>query len=385
LNVLRDLISTGDAAGDPELVEQLVGLRGRLTRMIAAAVVDLDAEPGVRWAHLTTNKPRTVTSPEVKVDADPKFELGSIAKGLTGMLLADAIGRGELTLETTAGEVLAADPELQEQTEGPLHTITLRELCTHTSGLPRLPRTAGTTGRVVRYALLGMDPYRGQSAERVLRDAAAQTLQHRGRYRYSNLGGAVAGQLLAIAAGGEYPALLHDRIFQPLQMTSSTVAVKGGTAARGRTKSGLGRQPWVLDGYAPAGGVISTIEDVARLTAALVDGSAPGIESLSALHDVAPSAPGREAGMFWIIEPLPPLKPLKPPTRRERPDGDPESAPPTAGPVLTWHNGMTGGYSAFLGVEPKARRGVAVLTDTARAEQPRALALRLLGSLGGRR
>ncbi len=75
-----------------------------------------------------------MTSPEPKVDADPRFELGSVTKGLTGMLLADAVGRGELTLETTAGEILAARPELHERTRGPLHTITLRELCTHTAG-----------------------------------------------------------------------------------------------------------------------------------------------------------------------------------------------------------------------------------------------------------
>jgi CubicO group peptidase (beta-lactamase class C family) len=369
--VLRDLISTGDAAGDPDLVEQLVGLRGRLTRTIAASVVDLGAEPSARWAHLTTNKPRTVSSPEVKVDADPKFELGSIAKSLTGMLLADAIGHGEVTLETTAGEILAARPALHEQTRGPLHTVTLRELCTHTSGLPRLPRTAGTAGRIARYALLGLDPYRGQSAEQVIRQAAGQTLQHRGSYRYSNLGGAVAGQLLAVAADSEYALLLRERIFAPLQMTSSIVAVKGATASRGRTKSGRGRQPWVLDGYAPAGGVISTIEDVTRLTSALVDGSAPGIESLAALPDVAPSAPGRAAGMFWIVEPL-------------EPRGRDLDGVTGAGTVLTWHNGATGGYSAFLGIELAERRGVAVLADTSDGPQIRAVALRLLGALSAR-
>ncbi len=368
--MLRDLISTGDAAGDPGLVEQLVGLRGRLTRTIAAVVIDLDAEPSARWARLTTNKPRTVSSPEVTVDPDPKFELGSIAKGLTGMLLADAVGRGELTLGTTAGEILATRPDLYERTQGPLHTITLRELCTHTSGLPRLPRTADMAGRIVRLALLGLDPYRGRSAEQVIQLAAAQTLRRRGAYRYSNLGGAVAGQLLAIAAGSDYSALLHERIFAPLQMTSSTVAVKGATAARGRTKSGAGRQPWILDGYAPAGGIISTVEDVARLTVALVDGTAPGIDSLRALGDVAPSAPGREAGMFWIIEPL---------SRPVSPDG----ASP-GGTVLTWHNGMTAGYAAFLGVMPAQRRGVAVLADSADAQQPRAIALKLLGHLSGR-
>ncbi len=179
--------------------------------------------------------------------------------------------------------------------------------------------------------------------------------------------------MLAIAADSDYAVLLHERIFGPLQMTSSRVAVKGGTAARGRTKSGRGRQPWVLDGYAPAGGVIATIEDVTRLTTALVDGSAPGTESLLALEDVAPSAPGRAAGMFWIIEPL------------ERLDHAPDEATPPTGTVLTWHNGGTGGYSAFLGLARAERRGVAVLADTGAAAQQRAIALQLLDSLSGRR
>ncbi len=370
--MLRDLISTGDAAGDPDLVEQLVGLRGRLTRTIAAAVVDLGAQPSTRWAHLTTNKPRTVTSPEPTVDPDPRFELGSVTKGLTGMLLAEAVDRGELTLGTTVGEILAARPGLHAQTRGPLHTITLRELCTHTSGLPRLPRGAGTAGRLVRYALLGLDPYRGQSAEQVIEQAAAQTLEHRGSYRYSNLGGAVAGQLLAIAADSEYAVLLRERLFAPLQMTSSAVAVAGDTAARGRTKSGRGRQPWVMDGYAPAGGVISTIEDVARLTGALVDGSAPGIASLTAIDGVAPSAPGRAAGMFWIVEPL------------DDHDRAPGGAAPSGTP-LTWHDGRTAGYSAFLGIAREQRRGVAVVADSSDGPEQRTIALRLLGAVSERR
>jgi CubicO group peptidase (beta-lactamase class C family) len=352
--VLRDLISTGDAAGDPGLVEQLVGLRGRLTRTIAAAVIDLDAQPIARWAHLTTNRPRTVTSPEVTVDADPRFELGSVAKGLTGMLLADSIARGELTLDTTVGEILAGTPSLAARTEGALPTLTLRELVTHTSGLPRLPRSAQTVGRLARLALLGMDPYRGQSSERVLEQAARQPLRDRGGYRYSNLGGAVAGQLIAIAAGSDYPTALRKRILQPLQMTSSSVATRDHTAARGRTRSGLSRQAWVLDGYAPAGGVISTIEDVNRLTQALTDGTAPGIDALTPIPDVASAAPDRASGMFWVIEQL----------------GD---------ATLTWHNGMTAGYAAFLGVLRDRGRGVAVLADAARGPEQRAIALELLG------
>ena len=355
--MLRDLISTADATGEPDLVERLATLRGRLTHTIAAAVVDLDAQPSTRWARLTTNKPRSITVPEPELDADPRFELGSITKALTGMLLAVAIERGELTLETTVGEILAARPELAGRTEGPFHTLTMVELATHTSGLPRLPRTAGTAGRLLRLALLGMDPYRGHSPEHVLELAATQALRDRGEYRYSNLGGAVAGQLLAIAAGNRYPALLRERILTPLRMNSSTVAAKGDAAPRGRSKSGMARQAWILDGYAPAGGVISTVQDVARLTEALVDGSAPGVGSLHPLTGAASSAPGRQAGMFWVIESL----------------GD-------DGATLTWHNGATGGYSAFLGLLCSERRGAAVLTDAGRGPEAREVALALLAS-----
>jgi CubicO group peptidase (beta-lactamase class C family) len=374
--VLRDLISTADATGDPELVERIAGLRARLTHTIAAAVVDLDEQPVARWARLTTNKPRTTTAPEAVVDADPRFELGSVTKALTGMLLADAIERGELALETTAGEILASDPKLAAGSEGSLHSLTMLELATHTSGLPRLPRTAGTAGRLVRLGVLGMDPYRGLSAERVLQLAAAQPLRERGKYRYSNLGGAVAGQLLAIAGGRRYPALLRERIFAPLQMNSSTIASKGDAAARGRSSSGLRRQAWILDGYAPAGGAISTVRDVARLTQALVDGSAPGIGSLQALSGVAPSAPGREAGMFWVIEPLEP---------RRHPGAAADGTERRDGITLTWHNGTTAGYSAFVGVVPQLGHGVAVLADAARGPDQRAIALELLRSLSPRR
>jgi CubicO group peptidase (beta-lactamase class C family) len=259
------------------------------------------------------------------------------------MLLAEGIRRGELTLDSTVGEVLADQLERPPDREVPLLTVTLRELVTHTSGLPRLPRTAGTIGRVLRLGLLGMDPYRGQSPERVLQLAAGQPLRARGSYRYSNLGGAVAGQLVAIAAGAEFGAALRDRILAPLQMSGTAVARVGATAARGRSRSGLSRQAWVLDGYAPAGGVISS--------------TAPGIEALTPIAGVAPSAPGRAAGMFWIVEPL----------------GDGAD-----GPSLTWHNGMTAGYSAFLGVLRDGGRGVAVLADAARGPEQREVALALL-------
>ena len=56
------------------------------------------------------------------------FELGSISKAVTGLLLADAVVRGEVTLETSLPELLPGAPD-----------VTLGALADHTSGLPRVP------------------------------------------------------------------------------------------------------------------------------------------------------------------------------------------------------------------------------------------------------
>ena len=93
-------------------------------------------------------------------------------------------------------------------------------------------------GRLARFALLGLDPYRGRSAEAVLLAAAHQRLRGRGSYRYSNLGGAVAGQLLAIAAGAITARRRTNGSSRPLQMATATVARQGRYGRVGRTKPG---------------------------------------------------------------------------------------------------------------------------------------------------
>ncbi len=144
-----------DGQDDRDLAADLIALPGRRAKRTAAALVDLAASPKIKFAC---------------IDADPEtlFEVGSITKGLTGMLLADAIDRGEVSLDTTIGDLLPGD----EGTE--FGSISLKELCTHTSGLPRMPRGLFTFLRGARFLLLGTHPYRGMTASGVLRAAARQ-------------------------------------------------------------------------------------------------------------------------------------------------------------------------------------------------------------------
>jgi CubicO group peptidase (beta-lactamase class C family) len=321
---------------DRELAADLITLAGRRAKSAAAALVDLAASPSVRFAF---------------IDAEPetRFEIGSITKALTGMLLANAVERHEVSLDTTIG---ALHPISAGTSFG---SISLRELCTHTSGLPRLPRGLLTFLRAERFHLLGTDPYRGTTSSGVLRAAARQRLRGRGQFRYSNLGGAVLGQLLALDAGVDYGPLMTERIFAPLRMTVSTVATPQQTAPPGWSSMGRSRPPCAMGGYAPAGGVISTLSDMVRLAVALLDGVAPGSSSLAPIEGVATGGgPNRARGMFWVIE-------SQPGTNRK----------------MIWHNGQTGGYSAFLGLAPRSCRAVIVLANVARARDQQRIAIGL--------
>jgi CubicO group peptidase (beta-lactamase class C family) len=284
----------------------------------------------------------------IKADADLCFEVGSITKAMTGMLLADAIERGELTMTSTVGQLA---PSLADSA---VASVTAQELCTHTSGLPRLPGDPRTIARIAKFGIFGLDPYRGITASDVLATTGRQHLQNRGRPAYSNLGAATLGQLLARRAGVDFGVLLHERIFAPVGMHTAAVATLQQKAAPGRSAAGLPRQPWVLGGYAPAGGVIATVSDLARLAVALLSQTAPGWRSMSAVSGVLTSQPNRRIAMFWMIDSLPD-------------DG-----------TMTWHNGATGGYSAFLALFPDTRRAVVVLANISRPADQQRIALGLL-------
>jgi CubicO group peptidase (beta-lactamase class C family) len=283
----------------------------------------------------------------IKADARTLFEVGSITKAMTGMLLADAIERTELTLASTVGQFI---PSLASSA---VAAVTLQELCTHTSGLPRLPTSPRMVVRIAKFAMLGLDPYRGITASQVVALTGGQNLRHRGRRTYSNLGAALLGQLLAEREGVDFAVLLQQRIFTPVGMYDAGVATIQHKAAHGWSDAGLPRQPWIMDGYAPAGGVIATIGDLARLAVALLGQTAPGYLSTAAIPDGLPTRPNRRSGMFWIIDPLP------------------------AGGSMIWHNGATGGYSSFFALFPDTRKAVVVLANISRSADQEKIALGL--------
>jgi CubicO group peptidase (beta-lactamase class C family) len=325
------------AQGDRHLTVALDAIVSEGSRSIAVAAVDVMGTPATRFAF-------------IEADLATRFEIGSITKGLTGMVLADAVERGEVSLDTVVSDLV---PACSHTAFG---SITVKELCTQTSGLPGLPRGPHTTLRGFQLGVLGWDPYRGITASQLMTKAARQRLTGRGQHQYSNLGSAVLGQVLAIAASTDFPTLLSERLLSPTGMRSTAVASDKEPVPRGWSLSGRSMRPWILDGYAPAGGVVSTIDDMARLCVAILDGSVPGLASMRPIDGVATRRPDRKSGMFWVLGTVP-------------------------GSELTivGHSGRTGGYSAFLALLPDIKRGVVVLENVARGpEEQQRMAFSLL-------
>ncbi|GAB2582049.1 hypothetical protein GCM10027168_13480 [Streptomyces capparidis] len=275
--------------------------------------------------------PRGTTVAGRGADLDADFEIGSISKGVTGLLYADALARGEVGPGTTLGELLPLG-------EAPAARVTLASLSTHSSGLPRLPESARPWRRTLALWLRGTNPY-GEDLRQLL-DQARQVALGEPRPRYSNLGFELLGHALAGAASTTYAELLDRRVAGPLGLdcfyAPATADRLRPKALTGRTRRGRPRQPWTGEGVGPAGGIRASITSMARFTAALLDGSAPGT---AALDPVARFGAGARIGAAWITI-----------QAKDRP--------------ITWHNGGTGGFRSWLGLDRDSGTGVVLLSAT---------------------
>ncbi|MBB4965607.1 CubicO group peptidase (beta-lactamase class C family) [Saccharothrix violaceirubra] len=301
--------------GDEQLARRLAERLGARHPVVAAAEVS----------------PRGTTIASVGASPDADFEIGSISKGVTGLLYADALGRGEIDDSTTLGDLLPLG-------DVPAAAVTLASITTHRSGLPSLP--VPSLRKTFALWFQGTNPY-GETLDELLDQTRGVGLGTP-RPRYSNLGFELLGHALAAAADTTFRHLLRDRIATPLGLdvcyAPASPADLRPEAVIGTTRFGRRREPWTGEALAPAGGIRATIQDMARFAAALLDGSAPGTAALDPVADFT----GRvvRIGAAWIT------------LERD-------------GRTVTWHNGGTGGFRTWLGLDRAAGTAVVLLSATA--------------------
>jgi len=317
----------GVSTGDAELAEQVGDLLGGTGS--GGVAVALVADGGMTTAALG----HADAAREVPLTSDTPMEIGSVTKPLTGMLLADLVDEGIVGLDQTPAELLGHD-------DPGLATVTLEQLASHHSGLPR-EATADLTGPV-SFLLTGGNLYKAYDVETLVGAATGHDLAGEHDGAYSNLGFALLGQSLAAATGLSYPDLLEARLLGPLGLDDTMVAT-GRTevpegAAVGWSANGVRPAPWIGAGAAPAGvGPWSTAEDLGRLLTALIDGDAPGVGALDRRADFDEAT---SIGLGWLWS---------------HTDG---------GDEIAFHDGGTGGFLTFVALSPSTERGVALIAST---------------------
>jgi CubicO group peptidase (beta-lactamase class C family) len=262
------------------------------------------------------------------VSEESVFELGSITKVVTGLLLAVAVVRGEVTLETPLEECLPG-----ARARAP---ITLGRLASHTAGLPRLPLTM-----LRRRAVITLDdPYAATTTDELLAHLARVRVRTDQRLRYSNFGFALLGQALAAAAGRPYEQLVHERVLGPLGV-DEVWAFGGPEVAQPHRRGGRPVRPWRMGAYAPAGCLHGSARGVLALSLACLEPPAGLAEAVTlALSPLSRHSRG-ECGLGWMRSPL------------------------AQGRSVWWHNGATQGSRAFTAFDPGERVAVAATTNTA--------------------
>lgn len=258
---------------------------------------------------------------------DTQFEIGSVTKTFTAVLLADAVRASRLVLEDPIGAPFVRSG------------VTYLQLATHTSGLPRLPTDMAPSDPVNPYADEDLTDLIGSFAK-VAAGAKSKPSS------YSNFGFAVLGHAVAGAWGRDYVDLLAERVLRPLQLQDTRLSWRDADRSRlapPHDAAGVGKN-WDLNAFAPAGSLVSTTRDLARYVQAnlgLVE--SPLAAALADTHvaRTAAGAPTRQIGLAWMIE-----------RRGET--------------TRIWHTGGTGGYRSYVGFDPVAKTGVVVLTNHAR-------------------
>lgn len=282
------------------------------------------------------------------ITRDTSFEIGSVAKGLTGMLLASLESRGLVDSSTAFDARVDAPP-------GP----SLAELATHHAGLPRDSPSIWRVAEIAFSGFLDRQPLDDTAAD-VGRDVGS-AWKTGASFSYSNLGFAALGVALGESQGMAFEELLSAEVLGPLEMTDTVLRSPEDPVPR-ESAVGLGlnyrpTEPWVSVPWQGAGvGVWSTARDLGTLMGAIADGTAPGIEATTGKRT---ATEGQRVGYGWLVSSV-------------------------EGESVVWHNGRTAGFRSFVAHSPSTGRAVVVLSNSSRAPiDDLALSLLVGTTIGG--
>jgi len=288
---------------------------------------------------------KTALTNGTDVDENSVFEIGSISKTFTAIMLAEKVIQGEMSLSDPMSKYL---PESVKVPSRNGKVITLKDLATHSSGLPRLPdnlKPANLNNPYADYTI--ENAYSFLSSYELPRDIGET-------YEYSNYGMGMLGHILELQSGKSYEDLMVERIADVYGMNETRVVFTKSMKehlAKGHA-NGREVENWDLPALAGAGAIRSTASDMVKYLQANIEYSDTALnKGMKLSHQVAYAneAQNLEIGLAWHL-------------------GNNGN--------LVLHNGGTGGYSAMAAFNVTTKKGVVVLTNS--IENVDAIALKLL-------
>jgi D-alanyl-D-alanine-carboxypeptidase/D-alanyl-D-alanine-endopeptidase len=326
-------------------------------KQLSALVIGVIDKQGKKHFLTLGEKPESLA----KLDENTLFEIGSITKTMTSMLLADGIQRMELKLDDPVQQFMPAGVTIPLRDGKP---ITLEHLATHTSGMPRL--APGQMQRLMVDSKLQEDPYASFDVDQLKKalEGTKINVTKKPKVDYSNFGTGLLGYALTQKYGKGYEALLKERLFEPLGMKSTYLVVPESEKARfidGFTGAGKPSKHWnFTDNTAGAGGVRSTASDMllylqAGMNTNVNDKLTPAFNlALAPQYEMSGKS---RIGLNWIMMDM-------------------------KGKTAHWHNGGTGGFASFAGFIRDAGVAVVILSNRApEAGRTDQLGFEILGAL----
>ena len=263
---------------------------------------------------------------------DSLFEIGSISKTFTALILAQMAAQGQLKLEEPVRALLP--PGTVDQPNSP--EITLLDLATHHSGLPPMPDNLDLNP--TNWAAYQVDDlYRFLHARGLAKSDDPE-------FAHSNLGFAVLGAALASRAGVQYADLLKQGVTDPLRFRDTTLSLSPEQQRRLIQSYDLSGRPspaWNLGALAPAGGIFSTASDLLTYLEANLHPAkfAPG-PLAAAIDDThvlrADVQDAMRIGLSWVYSPK---------------------------TGIYWHGGLVSGYASYAFFHPKGDYAAVVLLN----------------------
>ncbi|HLD74353.1 MAG TPA: serine hydrolase [Bdellovibrionota bacterium] len=297
-------------------------------RNVGAIVGVIDRNNQANWNYGTLEMGK-----EEPISADTLFEIGSISKVFTGIILASLANEGVVSLKDKISKYL---------NDLPLTTadITLVELSTHTSGLPRLPNNFNP--RNIK------NPYADYTEDHLLKFIRSfipekHPTEFDLKY-YSNVGVGLLGYILTIASKKTYEELLKEKITKPLGMNDTVVSLNEEQLKRfalGYDAALEPTSPWDLNVLVGAGGIRSTTQDMLKFVRANLFPDETSISKhLKLAQENQHTNKNLSIGLGWVRY------------------SDEEKS-------MYNHSGGTGGYRSLVAFSHETGKGIVSLTNTA--------------------